>query len=87
MPVPMKPNAIARKLRGTVLHFHGAYGWIQTRPGERDVYVYHTNIISWTHTDGDDYKRLYPGEIVEFELFEDEKGPAARNVKVVRGVA
>ncbi len=87
MPIPMKPNAVGKRVRGKVLQFYSSYGWIHRGQGEQDVFVHFSQIIEWTHAEQDDYKRLYPGEIVEFELVEDEKGPAALNVKVVRGEA
>ena len=49
------------------------YGFITTPEGE-DIFVHYTFIP------GDGYRRLEPGEQVEFELVRSNRGKQARNV-------
>lgn len=50
------------------------YGFIVLDEGDRDCFVHHTAI------EGTGFKSLAEGEIVELEVVEGQKGPAARNV-------
>ena len=55
------------------------FGFIaQEEPGQ-DVFVHHSSIK------GDGFKSLKQGEVVSFELVQDEKGLKAQNVERVRG--
>ena len=54
------------------------YGFI-TCDDEIDVFVHFSNIISEER----DYKNLYKGERVEFDIIEEEKGLVAKNVKII----
>lgn len=64
---------------GTVKFFNTAkgYGFISRDDGEKDVFVHSSNI------EGDGYKDLNDGQKVEFEVAEGQKGPEAKNVRVV----
>lgn len=49
------------------------YGFIEQEDGE-DVFVHHSDI------QGDGYKTLKQGEMVEYEIIEADKGPKAQGV-------
>ena len=49
------------------------YGFIERGDGE-DVFVHHSDIL------GDGFKTLEPGETVEYEVIDAEKGPKALEV-------
>ena len=61
--------------QGTVKWFSDqkGFGFISQEEGE-DVFVHHTAI------QGDGFKTLAQGQLVEFELTAGEKGPRAENV-------
>ena len=50
------------------------YGFIEPDGGGRDVFVHFSAI------QGDGYKSLSEGQVVEFEIIQGEKGPQASNV-------
>ncbi|HEY6011281.1 MAG TPA: cold-shock protein [Nitrospirota bacterium] len=50
------------------------YGFIEPDGGGRDVFVHYSAI------QGEGYKTLSEGQIVEFEVMQGEKGPQASNV-------
>jgi CspA family cold shock protein len=50
------------------------YGFIEPEGGGRDVFVHFSAI------QGDGYKTLSEGQLVEFETIQGEKGPQATNV-------
>lgn len=60
---------------GTVKWFSDrkGFGFIQQDDGP-DVFVHHTEIL------GTGFKTLYEGDRVTFEIVQDQKGPAAKNV-------
>lgn len=60
---------------GTVKWFSDrkGFGFIQQDDGP-DVFVHHTEIL------GTGFKTLYEGDRVTFEVVQDQKGPAAKNV-------
>ena len=66
---------------GTVKWFdaHKGYGFITTQEGE-DIFVHYTFIP------GDGYRKLEPGEMVQFDLVRSNRGPQARNV-LIKGSA
>jgi len=50
------------------------YGFIEPEGGGRDIFVHFSAI------QGDGYKTLSEGQMVEFEIIQGEKGPQASNV-------
>ncbi len=50
------------------------YGFIEPDGGGRDVFVHYSAI------QGEGYKTLSEGQVVEFEITQGEKGPQAANV-------
>ncbi len=61
---------------GKVKWFNEAkgYGFIEPDGGGRDVFVHYSAI------QGEGYKTLSEGQMVEFEVTQGEKGPQAANV-------
>lgn len=62
---------------GTVKWFDNerGYGFISTNDGQ-DVFVHHSQVKEKSHD-----KDLHEGEIVNFDIRQDDKGPAALNVQ------
>ncbi len=62
--------------RGTVKWFNDkkGYGFIVSDGAEQDIFVHYSVI----QTEG--FRTLEQGEVVEFELFQDDKGARAREV-------
>jgi len=50
------------------------YGFIEPEGGGRDVFVHYSAI------QGEGYKTLSEGQLVEFDVTQGEKGPQASNV-------
>ncbi len=65
--------------RGTIKWFDArkGFGFIERSAGERDVFVHFSEI------EGDGYRRLEEGQVVEFELAPGNKGEQARRVRVL----
>jgi CspA family cold shock protein len=61
---------------GKVKWFNEAkgYGFIEPDGGGRDVFVHYSAI------QGEGYKTLSEGQLVDFEVIQGEKGPQASNV-------
>ncbi len=62
--------------RGTVKWFSDqkGYGFITPEDGSKDVFVHHSQI------QGDGFKSLQEGQMVDFEVTSGQKGPQAANV-------
>jgi len=62
---------------GTVKWFNETkgFGFISRGDGQKDCFVHHSAI------EGNGYKSLNEGEVVEFDVVEGQKGPSAENVK------
>jgi CspA family cold shock protein len=63
--------------RGRVKWFNEnrGYGFIRPEAGGPDVYVHYSDV------EGEGFRTLSEGEMVEFDLSEGLKGPQARNVR------
>ena len=68
-------------VKGTVKWFDSrkGYGFITQEDGSGDIFVHFSAIQG----EGDDFKIIYEGDIVEFEVTEGDKGPQATNLTVV----
>ena len=66
----------AQATKGTVKWFNDAkgYGFIQTEGTSDDIFVHYSAI------QGDGFKTLSEGQMVDFELVTGPKGPQAFNV-------
>ncbi len=67
------------KLRGTVKWFskEKGYGFITRDDNQGDVFVHFSAIQQ------SGFKTLEEGQKVEFEVEQDEKGPRAKNVRII----
>jgi cold shock protein len=54
------------------------FGFIQRDDGGKDVFVHHTAI------NASGFRSLAEGQVVQFDIVEDAKGPKAQNVQVVQ---
>ena len=63
--------------RGSVKWFNDqkGFGFISLEDGSKDVFVHHTGIA------GSGFKSLSEGQVVEFDIVDGQKGPAAANVR------
>lgn len=64
---------------GTVKWFNEekGFGFITRDDGGKDCFVHHSSILA------EGYRTLSEGDRVEFEVSDEPKGPAARNVSKV----
>jgi len=68
---------------------NGVVKWFDSRKGygflttdeEQDVFVHYSAIIA---ENDDDFKNLYEGDTVEFNITEGKKGPQASEVKIIK---
>jgi CspA family cold shock protein len=69
------------RTRGTVKWFNDqkGFGFITPENGEKDCFVHHSAI------QGTGFKSLNEGDVVEFDVVQGQKGPAAENVARVGG--
>ena len=65
---------------GTVKWFNSkkGYGFITPDDGSPDVFVHYSAIKA----EADEFKIIYEGDIVEFEITQGQKGPQATDVTV-----
>jgi CspA family cold shock protein len=65
---------------GTVKWFNNekGYGFITPEAGGKDLFAHHSDIV------GSGYKSLEENQRVSFEVLAGEKGPQAKNIKVVQ---
>jgi cold shock CspA family protein len=64
-------------LRGVVVEFHDAYGWVRTAGLEQECFLHASDL---SKADG---LRLVRGAVVEFQLAETPRGPRCRNARLV----
>lgn len=67
------------RTKGTVKWFNDGkgFGFVTPEDGSKDCFVHHSAIA------GDGFKSLHEGQLVEFDVVQGEKGPAAQNVSGV----
>jgi CspA family cold shock protein len=65
---------------GTVKWFNNekGYGFITPEAGGKDLFAHHSDIV------GSGYKSLEENQRVSFEVLAGEKGPQAKNIKVIQ---
>jgi CspA family cold shock protein len=68
-------------VKGTVKWFDSrkGYGFITREDGTGDIFVHFSAIKG----ESDDFKIIYEGDIVEFEVTDGDKGPQATDLTVV----
>lgn len=71
-----------KRFTGTVVWFSGksGYGFISPDDGSKDIFTHFKHILM------DGFKVLKQGQVVEYEIGSNEKGPIASNVKIIKDV-
>lgn len=64
---------------GVVRSFERSFGWITDDADGQDCFVYWRNI----DMNANEFKIVYPQDVVFFERVESAKGPRAKNVRVI----
>ena len=66
--------------KGTVKWFNDAkgFGFVTPADGQKDCFVHHSAI------QGSGFKSLQEGDLVEFDMVQGPKGPAAQNVAKIQ---
>lgn len=67
-------------LKGTVKWFNTkkGYGFIQPESGEKDIFIHITQL------EKTGIRRLFDGQLVNYELYQDRDGkPAATDIKLI----
>jgi len=66
-------------VKGTVKWFNSrkGYGFINT--DEKDIFVHYSAIL----VDEGEFRTLYEGDVVEFDIIEGDKGAQAESVKII----
>lgn len=69
-------------VKGTVKWFNSkkGYGFITQEDNAADIFVHFSAIKG----DENEFKIIYEGDIVEFDIVEGQKGPQASNVVVIQ---
>jgi len=68
-------------VKGTVKWFNSrkGFGFITPEDSSADIFVHFSAIQG----EKDDFKTIYEGDIVEFDVVDGQKGPQANNVVIV----
>jgi len=71
---------MADRQNGTVKWFNDAkgFGFVTPADGQKDCFVHHSAI------QGSGFKSLQEGDLVEFDMVQGPKGPAAQNVAKIQ---
>ena len=65
-------------MQGRVIWFNSMKGFgFLSVPGQKDIFVHYQGII------GEGFRTLEEGQVVEFDLGSNDKGPIAINVRVL----
>lgn len=72
---------LLKMVKGTVKWFDSrkGFGFITREDGSGDIFVHFSAIKG----DDDEFKIIYEGDIVEFEITEGQKGPQATDLTIV----